>query len=278
MNFGSFLSTIDGTLFAEYRMEKFKDKMSGIKRTEKEEFKSPDMTGIMSRIQNIHANELPDVAIPYEDSPDWVKEYLTKRMINIDILHKYFYYTEDFRGLANIISPDTYKGKSATVKERRIVFTLIGANNKLMGIQGREVEGKGAPKYITIKTHPDAPKIFGLDRIDKNKSVYVLESPIDSMFLDNAIGVCGSDLVSQAKYVYAKKIYCFDQEPRSKIIVNKIHNAIKNGDSVVIFPVTCTEKDINEMVISGKNVEKLLSDRTFCGLRAEIEFIKWKKC
>ena len=38
----------------------------------------------------------------------------------------------------------------------------------------------------------DAPKIYGLDQIKKNESVYVTEGPFDSTFIRNAIAMCGS--------------------------------------------------------------------------------------
>jgi len=36
-------------------------------------------------------------------------------------------------------------------------------------------------------------------------------------------------------------------------------------------------KDINDMVLEGINVNKLLKERTFKGIRAKLELSKWKK-
>jgi hypothetical protein len=37
------------------------------------------------------------------------------------------------------------------------------------------------------------------------------------------------------------------------------------------------EKDINDMVLSGKNIDKLLKDNVFSGLEAKINFVAWKR-
>ena len=41
----------------------------------------------------------------------------------------------------------------------------------------------------------DAPKIYGLDTVDKGATVYITEGPFDSTFLCNSIAMCGADLV-----------------------------------------------------------------------------------
>ena len=38
------------------------------------------------------------------------------------------------------------------------------------------------------------------------------------------------------------------------------------------------EKDINEMVMAGHNVKKIIKDNTFTGLTAKMKFIGWKRC
>jgi hypothetical protein len=51
--------------------------------------------------------------------------------------------------------------------------------------------------------------------------------------------------------------------------------------SVVIWPQYLEEKDINEMVISGKSVQsimKIIKERTFRGLEAKANFVTWKRC
>ena len=37
-------------------------------------------------------------------------------------------------------------------------------------------------------------KVYGLNRVDLNKTVYITEGPFDSMFIDNAIAMAGADV------------------------------------------------------------------------------------
>ena len=40
----------------------------------------------------------------------------------------------------------------------------------------------------------DAPKIYGLDKINERKPIYITEGPFDSTFVENSVAMCGSDL------------------------------------------------------------------------------------
>jgi hypothetical protein len=49
------------------------------------------------------------------------------------------------------------------------------------------------------------------------------------------------------------------------------------GHKVVIWPSTIKEKDINDMVLSGLNVQSVIESNTYSGLQAKLKFITWKK-
>ena len=38
------------------------------------------------------------------------------------------------------------------------------------------------------------PKVYGLENVDFNKTVYVVEGPFDSTFVENSIAMCGADV------------------------------------------------------------------------------------
>ena len=59
---------------------------------------------------------------------------------------------------------------------------------EIFAYQGRAF-GNEQPKYMTIKLDQDADKIYGLDRVNNNEQIYVVEGPIDSMFLDNCLSL-----------------------------------------------------------------------------------------
>jgi len=272
MPFGLFLRRIDGRLYEEYRRERIGSKYS----------KLPE-TVIPAKLKSRRelATSIPDIELTNSlssmtDMPSEVSKYLIDRKIPLEMLLKYFFYTDDFKSLANMVCPGSFPDNALKYKEPRIIITMLDPTGKLIGIQGRAI-AKSRAKYVTIKTKNAPKKIFGLDRIRHNRPVYVFEGPIDSCFVENAIGVCGADLVSQVEGMSIDPIFCFDNEPYSKIITKKIYRAIENNKKVVIFPRQTTQKDINDMVLAGIDVNKLLKERTFSGLRARAEFNQWSR-
>jgi hypothetical protein len=87
--------------------------------------------------------------------------------------------------------------------------------------------------------------------------------------------MCGSD-VDLSSYDY-QFIYTFDNEPRSRQIVDKITSEIRRGNKVVIFPRTIKQKDLNDMSLAGHDVQNLVECNTYQGLEATIKLNEWKK-
>ena len=122
----------------------------------------------------------------------------------------------------------------------------------------------------------DAPKIYGLDEIEKDKTVYITEGPFDSTFISNSIALCGAD-GDVSKWGIGDCVWIYDNEPRNPEIVRRIQSKIESGESVVIYPNSVTEKDINDMVLSGLDVQSMIESNTYSGLEAKLKFTPWKK-
>jgi hypothetical protein len=120
------------------------------------------------------------------------------------------------------------------------------------------------------------PKLFGLDRINKNENIYVTEGPFDSLFLSNGLAMCGADVVLD-RVRYPSRTFVYDNEPRNKQIVERYERCIDKGESIVIWPDSVKEKDINDMVMAGHNVESMLECNTYSGLEAKVKLNLWKK-
>ena len=122
----------------------------------------------------------------------------------------------------------------------------------------------------------DAPKIYGLDDIKTAETVYVTEGPFDSTFIPNSIAMCGADGVV-SKWGITNPVWIYDNEPRNRQIVERLSATIDRGDRVVIFPKNILEKDINDMYLSGQNVQKVVESNIYQGLEAKLKLQDWKR-
>ena len=155
----------------------------------------------------------------------------------------------------------------------RLVIPFYDEDGKVFAAQGRAF-GKEQPKYLTVK-FDDKPKIFGLDRVDFTERVYVVEGPIDSLFLNNCLAVAGSDFRDLPP---CETTIIMDNEPRSKEIVNKMEKLINNNYELVIWPDSISQKDINDMVLAGQqDIQTTINNNTFSGLEATVKLSAWKR-
>tara|TARA_R100000697_G_scaffold48410_1_gene61674 strand:+ start:716 stop:1684 length:969 start_codon:yes stop_codon:yes gene_type:complete len=256
MSLSNFLKKIDPVVHKQYAFEKFKDGHTGrnfVVEEPKFEFKAPVFK--------------PKLNLPKATDNPIAKKYLEKRKLN----PSEYYYTGTFKKWVNTL---VSKFDDVTYDEPRIVIPLIYKNN-LIGIQGRSL-GPNSVKYITIMLEEDAPKIYGLDKVNKEKSIYIIEGPFDSSFVENSVAMCGSDLDVRS-FGWRDYIWVFDNEPRNREIVNRISKTIDRGDKVVVWPSNIVEKDINDMVMSGQDVMSVLELNTYFGLEAKLKFNTWKR-
>ena len=145
----------------------------------------------------------------------------------------------------------------------------------LVGVQGRTLNSNSV-KYITTIFYDEAPKIYGLDNIRRDAPVFVTEGPFDSTFLLNSIAMCGADS-DVRKWGVSTPVWVYDNEPRSKEITTRISNTISSGGSVVIWPTNIPEKDINDMVLAGHDVQSIVESNVYNGLKAKLQFNTWKR-
>jgi len=264
VSFNSFLKDLDPETHKEYIFEKFKDGKTG------KNFAAQTPEDIFKKVETSKPefNEKIVINLPSAFLVSRSKEYLETRAI----FRGEFYYAKNFMEFVNTIKPDTFK--SINYGEERIVIPLI-RNNTLIGVQGRALSTNPI-KYLTIMLDDDAPKVYGLDTIDKRLSVYVVEGPFDSTFINNSVALCGSDGEIR-DLERSDKVFVYDNEPRNKEIVNRIERCIERGERVVIWPTTIREKDINDMVLSGHNVQEIVESNVYTGLQAKLKFTTWKK-
>ena len=75
----------------------------------------------------------------------------------------------------------------------------------------------------------------------------------------------------------ARVIPCLDVKDGRVVKGINFVDLIDAGDPVVIFPDSVKQKDINEMVLAGHNVQDLVESNTYQGLQAKLKLSQWKK-
>ena len=257
MSFNNFIKTLDGTLHKQYTMEKFKEGHTGrnfVVEEPKLEFKKPVFK--------------KSIDLPKASTNPIAKEYLERRKLNPDK----FYYADRFKWWSN-----TQKQTFDTIgrDEPRIIIPLYDEEKNMIGFQGRALD-KSPNKYITIMIQEEAPKIYGLEKINRDLPIYLVEGPFDSTFVSNSVALCGSD--GDIRCLEGSSIiFVYDNEPRNREIVGRIERCIERNESVVIWPSNVKEKDINDMILAGHDVQSVLESNTYSGLEAKIKFNNWKK-
>ena len=255
--FSNFLKTLDPTLYKQYIFEKFQTRNTGkgsIFEEPKLDFKKPVFR--------------KKIDLPKASEVKIAKDYLDNRRLD----STKFYYTDKFKEWTNTQKQTfDYIGKD----EPRIIIPMYDSTKKLIGFQGRSLIPNSI-KYITIMIDEDAPKIYGLDKINKEKSIYIIEGPFDASLVENSIAMCGAD-VDIGSLGWSDYIWVYDNEPRSREITDRIRKTIDGGDKVVIWPTSIEEKDVNDMILGGHDVMSMLKSNTYSGLKAKIKFNNWKK-
>ena len=60
-------------------------------------------------------------------------------------------------------------------------------------------------------------------------------------------------------------------------MINRVENTIDMKFPIVIWPKDLKYKDINDMILAGINVKKIIKENTFMGLEAKAKLIGWKR-
>jgi len=256
MSLNSLIKKLDVILHKQYTLEKFKDGHTG------RNFVADEPNFVFEKPKFAQK-----IVLPLCSEVVVARTYLQNRKID----PTKFYFAENFDEFVRTFEGVDY---SYMGRESRIIIPLFRERN-LIGFQGRSL-GPNKIKYITVMLDDNAPKIYGLDTIRGDAPVFVTEGPFDSTFIRNAIAMCGAD-ADVNRWGISNPVYVYDNEPRNKEIVTRIDKTIQRGDKIVIWPNNIMEKDINDMVIAGHNVQNLLESNTYSGLEAKLKFNLWKK-
>ena len=265
-NLANFIKFVDPKLYESYLLERYKKSAPATPKP-KFDFKPTKFTN-QTPIDDLKSiKDLP------EDHP--ARLYCVNRKIPEKYFDKLFL-SDKFMTLVNEVKPNTYK---ITKDHPRLIIPFYDTTGKVFAFQGRAF-GKEQPKYLTIKLDESKQKVYGLDKINFQKPIYITEGPIDSLFIDNCLAAGGADLFLKNKIPNENITYIFDNEPRNKEIVKRMYKVIEQDFNVVIWPEDLQLKDVNDMIMSGLTkleLQDIISNNTYSKLSALTKLNYWKK-
>lgn len=270
-SFQNFLKEQDPGMYQEYRLEKFRDKFGREPRQMFPQPVEPDQP-----TETKLETDTLKTAIRLSDLPNEhvAVQYVLNRKIPDKFLD-YFLYTDNFRELASSFKDEEYAEKMP--EDARLVIPFYNEFGQLRVFQGRSLDPNNKMRYISVKKTDAEEKTFGLDRIDRAKEVRVCEGPIDSLFVKNCLASADADLLR-----VEGDIYIYDAQYRNRDVCRHINKAIEAGVKVVLFPKEFVWKDINDAVKDGglnsDDIESLIREHTYQGLKAKLVFSKLRGC
>lgn len=201
--------------------------------------------------------------------------YILNRQIPLNKV----YYADNFSTLISEIALDKYRLAYGNSTEPRMIIPFYREDGLSTVFQARAFSKKEFLRYITIKEDDSESKVYGLNTMDKDKPVWCLEGPLDSLMIDNAIAMTGISTklpkeVSEFRFVY-------DNEPRNSDVVKNMRKRLISGHKVVIFPERVKWNDLNDMIVKGgmskENVIDILENNLYSKSTGILRLNEWAK-
>lgn len=274
--FGTFLKGQDESLYNEMQREQL---LGRAPESTAETVEAPKMEAPKFSM-TWHAGLVSILELPDDHH---AKKYVKGRLISDWYLTTEVLYAERYVEWAASVG-EVYEN----VREHeRLVIPARDHRGAIVGFQGRAL-GKTSAKYLSIKI-ADFPLVFGLDRMacHNPKRFFVVEGPIDGFFLRPSVATAGGDLTADVEELDRRghlnktdAVIVYDNEPRNQFVMKKLKKTIERGYKVVVWPESCTDKDINDMVLRdpGRDMESWLDENTWSGLTAMMKFNQWVRC
>ena len=275
-SFRYFLKTYFPDIHKRYFKSKFKDRNKPMPKPSIESIeRMTAMTVDASEVKHARLSELPD------DHP--ANAYFYARRLPT-MWRKYLFYMDSFKEWVNTKLPGKFGDDPGP--DPRIVIPFYTIDRRMFAAAGRSLDPDAKIRYLTVKFDDDHPKIFGLERVDFSRRVYVFEGQIDSLCIPNALAMAGS-ISNVRKLLEWAPIETFvlvaDNEPRNPDVVKFIGQSIEMGFHVCMLPTDLKKwgKDVNDLVKNGgltmRQIRDIIDSNTLTGLRAKVRFKIWRK-
>lgn len=270
VSLGNFLKEVNPSLYNEYRTSSYKeDPRPEVPLSPKPLAEEPSVSANLNGL-------IPVPSLPKSSS---VLKFLANRRIpqnryKLLYVAKHFYpwaafYKKEFRRI-----PDT---------SPRLVLPYYTADNKVIGFTARTFSPSIEPRYIHLRIDQNEEFIYGRERLDLSKTIYVTEGHIDSLFLDNAIAVGGANYGKEFIQTNKEKIVIIPDSDwkRNPQVAQQLKKVIDDGFAVTFLPDTIKGKDLNDIVKNGmdqEDLKSLIDSNVSVGMKAQLDFSLLKKC
>lgn len=281
-----FLESVSPTLTKEYSFERWKNGENG-----KSNYVKPKENELLNIFKKPKFKQKHDLLKPLTRVKDLDSDHICKQFVEMRRIPKKFYdilyYTDNFLKYMKLVDPDL-KPYNYTNPEPRLIIPFFNKRDEVVAVQGRslsmkdEYHARTTLRYMTVKSDKSIERLwYGLWRANPKKRVYVVEGPLDSMFVDNTVAMVGAASVENepARFANTDMVYVLDNEPRNPQIVKFNENLINQGKTVCIWPNGIKDKDINDMIyrITPKEIKKIMDDNAVSGLEAKMRLNRWRK-
>jgi hypothetical protein len=167
----------------------------------------------------------------------------------------------------------------------RLIIPFYDLDNKIIFYQTRSMlEDDPRPKYLS-KIGAEK-SLYGVSNIDVDLPyLFLTEGPIDSMFIQNGIGIAGINSNSDTNFTslqeqqlkgfpFHDKVWVLDNQFIDKTSKEKTKKLLENNENVFLWPESLKNyKDVNEVCVAeNKNCfdYEFIIKNTFTGLKGKL--------
>ena len=159
---------------------------------------------------------------------------------------------------------------------KRIIIPFRTEENIPYYFQSRTIFDNEKPKYKTMGNSGLSNVIYKEFQVNKNKTVYLCEGILDSLFIKNAVSILGCSIsknqIKLIKSKFPEYIFVLDSDTPS---IKTAKRLLRMGEKVIIIDGA---KDVNELIIKN-NVdyidEEYLEKNTLVGSLGEIKLSRF---
>lgn len=212
--------------------------------------------------------------IPFNKCKDMdIVSYVVDRKIPESKHHNFFVASNFYninQQIKQLMNPDR-EFTCSQREDKRLVWMFRDRTNNVIAMQGRRID-KAEPRYMISRFNNEDTGnrlIGGLENLDINETVYVVEGYIDSLFLPNSVSLNGLHLPTIQYLIDEIKVkdvvVVFDNEPSNDQIKRNIAELADMSINypflrVCLLPADMRKqgKDINDYIKCGYSPDQLL--------------------